>query len=222
MNKIYIKPTPKDWPLFSMKSLVKIKNLQGNNIESFNNLLENDIRKSGDRLQSATAAKCYMTQWDMHQEYDSFKKLSELVISLAKTVPLANATNKNGDPRQYAYNIVDSWGLIYNKKQFTKSHQHWPHIWSFTYCVKGCENCSPLVFDDGFDPNDNGVFSVNPKVGKIILWPAWLYHSVPIHKCEHERIMAVGNLIVDWEKSLIPVTEHKLTQAPKGEIKNVL
>jgi hypothetical protein len=128
LNEIYLKPTQKDWPLFSMKSLVKIKNLQGNNIESFNNLLENDIRKSGDRLQSATAAKCYMTQWDMHQEYDSFKKLSELVISLAKTVPLANATNKNGDPRQYAYNIVDSWGVIYNKEQFTKSHQHWPHI----------------------------------------------------------------------------------------------
>ena len=27
----------------------------------------------------------------------------------------------------------------------------------------------------------------------------------------------VGNLIVDWEKSVIPETEHKLTPPPKGE-----
>jgi len=29
--------------------------------------------------------------------------------------------------------------------------------------------------------------------------------------------MAVGNLIVDWDKSLRSVTEHKLTPSPKGE-----
>jgi len=29
--------------------------------------------------------------------------------------------------------------------------------------------------------------------------------------------MAVGNLIVDWEKSVQSVTEYQLTPAPKGE-----
>ena len=67
-NKIYIKPTQKDWPIFHMKSPVKIKNLRGSSVDAFNQELENDIRDSGDRLQGATAAKCYMTQWDMHQE----------------------------------------------------------------------------------------------------------------------------------------------------------
>lgn len=217
-NKIYIKPSQKDWPIFHMKSPVKIKNLRGSNVDAFNQELENDIRDSGDRLQGATAAKCYMTQWDMHQEYDSFEKLGELVISLAKTVPLANATNQNGDPRQYDYEVVDSWGLIYEKGQFTKSHQHWPHTWSFTYCVKGCDSCAPLVFNDAGSWGDvDRPFMVTPNAGQVILWPAWLYHSVPEQECDHERIMAVGNLTVDWEKSVIPVTEHKLTQPPKGE-----
>jgi hypothetical protein len=161
-------------------------------------------------LNESTAAKCYMTRWDMDKNYNSFKKLGELVIALAKTIPLANATNEGGDPRQYDYKVADSWGLIYNKGQYTKPHQHWPHAWSFTYCVKGCEKCSPLVFPDSS-------LSIVPQESQLILWPAWLYHSVPVQECSHDRIMAVGNLIVDWEKSLIPVTEHKLTPPPKGE-----
>ena len=130
-----MKPTQEGWPEFKMKSPVKVKTLQGTNIDNFNKLLENDIRDAGDRLQHKTAAKCHMTRWDMDQQYDSFKKLGELVISLAKTIPLANATNESGDPRQYDYSVADSWGLIYTKGQMPKSHQHWPHTWSFTYCV---------------------------------------------------------------------------------------
>lgn len=215
LNNIYVKPTQEGWPEFKMKSPVKVKTLQGTNIEKFNDSLENDIRDAGDRLNHKTAAKCHMTRWDMHDNYDSFKKLGELVISLAKTIPLANATNESGDPRQYDYNVADSWGLIYNKGQFTKSHQHWPHTWSFTYCVRGCEKCAPLVFPDAY--YSQSFTQVEPQESQLILWPAWLYHSVPEHNCDHERIMAVGNLIVDWEKSLRPVTTHKLTPSPKGE-----
>jgi len=221
LSDIYIKPTQEGWPEFKQKSPVKVKDLQGTRIDAFNDLLENDIRESGDRLNHKTAAKCHMTRWDMDKEYESFKKLGELVISLAKTVPLANATNESGDPRQYDYKVADSWGLIYTKGQTTKSHQHWPHTWSFTYCVRGCEECAPLVFPDAYyrnDPSGGGGFTqVKPKGSQLVLWPAWLYHSVPEQKCEHERIMAVGNLVVDWEKSIIPVTEHSLTPAPKGE-----
>lgn len=215
LTNIYVKPTQESWPEFKMKSPVKVKTLQGTNIDKFNDELENDIRDAGDRLQQKTAAKCHMTRWDMHENYDSFKKLGELVISLAKTIPLANATNESGDPRQYDYNVADVWGLIYNKGQFTKSHQHWPHVWSFTYCVKGCEKCAPLVFPDAY--YSQSFTQVEPQKSQLILWPAWLYHSVPEHNCDHERIMAVGNLIVNWKKSLRPVTEHKLTPSPKGE-----
>ena len=83
-------------------------------------------------------------------------------------------------------------------------------MWSFTYCVRGCEDCAPLVFPDA------GGLEVKPSEGQLIIWPAWLYHEVPEQKCDHERIMAVGNLDVDWEETRVPVTEHKLTPPPKG------
>ena len=210
LSNIYLKPTQDGWPEFKMKSPVKVKALKGTSIKFFNDMLEKDIKDAGDRLNESTAAKCYMTRWDMNKNYNSFKKLGELVIALAKTIPLANATNEGGDPRQYDYKVADSWGLVYIKDQYTKPHQHWPHAWSFTYCVRGCEKCAPLVFPDA-------TLNVAPHESQLILWPAWLYHSVPVQECNHERIMAVGNLIVDWEKSVIPVTEHSLTPPPKGE-----
>ena len=107
MTDVYIKPTQEGWPEFVMKYPVKVKPLKGTNVDTFNELLENDIKDAGDRLNQTTAAKCVMTRWDMDQQYGSFKKLGELVINLAKTVPLANATNENGGPRQYDYKVQD-------------------------------------------------------------------------------------------------------------------
>ena len=102
---------------------MKVKPSRETNVDAFNKLLESDIRTAGDRLnqmQISFNTKCLMTRWDMDQHYDSFKKLGELVINLAKTMPLANATNENGDPRQYDYKVQDSWGLIYTKGQTCK------------------------------------------------------------------------------------------------------
>ena len=93
MNNVYIKPTKDGWPEFIMKFPVKVKTLKGTNVDKFNELLESDIKSSGDRLNKTTAAKCLMTRWDMDKHYSSFQKLGELVINMAKTVPLANATN---------------------------------------------------------------------------------------------------------------------------------
>ena len=87
MSNVYIKPTQEGWIEFVMRYPVKVKIIKGTNVDAFNKLLESDIRTAGDRLNQNTAAKCLlMTRWDMDQHYDSFKKLGELVINLAKTV----------------------------------------------------------------------------------------------------------------------------------------
>ena len=46
MNNIYIKPTQEGWPEFIMRYPVKVKTLKGTNVDSFNQLLENDINIS--------------------------------------------------------------------------------------------------------------------------------------------------------------------------------
>ena len=92
--------------------------------------------------------------------------------------------------------LNDTWGLIYTTGQSAKVHNHWPSLWSYTYCVSACDQCSPLVF-----PNAKEPLSITPKTSQMIVFPSWLQHEVPEHTCNHERIMISGNLNMDKENA---------------------
>ena len=88
------------------------------------------------------------------------------------------------------YKISDCWGAVYNKGDWTKSHDHWPNVWSFVYYVDCSEECSPLMFHDA----PEGTHWIRPEKGKMVLFPAVLVHSVPKQMCDYERIMVAGNI----------------------------
>ena len=178
----------KPWPYFSDKYPVKVKQITGLD----NDQLEKDIREAGDYLGGRTAAKCLMTRWDMHTVYESFRLVSEKAMEIAADCPLATKTDTDGTPLKVPLYLNDTWGLIYTKGQSAKVHNHWPSLWSYTYCISACEECAPLVF-----PNAKEPLSVTPKTSLMIVFPAWIKHEVPEHKCEHDRIMLSGNLNVD-------------------------
>ena len=183
----------KPWPHFTDKYPVKVQQITGLNNEQ----LERDIREAGDHLQGRTAAKCLMTQWDMHTIYDSFVQVSEKAREIADACPLATKTDTDGKPVKVPLRLNDTWGLIYTKGQSAKMHNHWPSLWSYTYCVWACVNCSPLVFPSvtTFNPEPtNDPLEVTPKTSQMIVFPSWLQHEVPAHNCEHDRIMISGNL----------------------------
>jgi len=182
----------KPWPHFIDKYPVKVKQITGLD----NAQLERDIRESGDNLGGRTAAKCLMTRWDMHIVYKSFVLVANEAIKIANDCPLATKTDTNGTPIKVPLYLNDTWGLVYTTGQSAKVHNHWPSLWSYTYCVSACGNCSPLVF-----PNAKEPLSVTPKTSQIIVFPSWLHHEVPIHKCEHDRIMLSGNLNMDKENA---------------------
>ena len=173
------------WPHFIDKYPVKVKQITGLD----NDQLEKDIREAGDYLGGRTPAKCLMTRWDMHTVYQSFVLVSEKAMEIANACPLATKTDTDGNPLKVSLYLNDTWGLIYNKGQSAKVHNHWPSLWSYTYCVFACEKCSPLVF-----PNAQEPLSVIPKTSQMIVFPSWLQHEVPTHTCEHDRIMISGNL----------------------------
>ena len=175
----------KPWPYFSDKYPVKIKQITGLD----NDQLEKDIREAGDYLGGRTAAKCLMTRWDMHTVYESFVLVSEKAMEIAEACPLATKTDTEGAPLEVPLYLNDTWGLVYTTGQSAKVHNHWPSLWSYTYCVSACEDCSPLVF-----PNAKEPLSVTPKTSQMVVFPAWIKHEVPIHTCDHERIMLSGNL----------------------------
>ena len=182
----------KPWPHFIDKYPVKVKQITGLD----NDQLEIDIREDGDYLGGRTAAKCLMTRWDMHNFYHSFVFVADKAMEIANACPLATKTDTNGNPLKVSLYLNDTWGLIYNKGQSAKMHNHWPSLWSYTYCVFACEECSPLVFSNAQEP-----LSVIPKTSQMIVFPAWLQHEVPTHTCEHDRIMISGNLNADRENA---------------------
>ena len=182
----------KPWPYFTDKYPVKVKQITGLD----NDQLEKDIREAGDYLGGRTAAKCLMTRWDMHTIYESFVLVSEKAMEIAADCPLATKTDTDGTPLKVPLYLNDTWGLIYTKGQSAKVHNHWPSLWSYTYCISACEECAPLVL-----PNAKEPLSVTPKTSQMIVFPSWLQHEVPAHKCEHDRIMLSGNLNMGKENA---------------------
>ena len=158
-----------------------------------NDQLIKDIRESG-AIGAVTQAKCYRTRWDMHTEYESFWNLGKIAIEIAKMNALAGRSKPDGTPDPIPYGITESWGLIYKQGNYTSPHSHWPSTWGFVYTVQACDKCSPLIFDQ----MDESVEFV-PKTGQMLLFPAWLNHSVPEQQCEHERIKVAGNLDTAWD-----------------------
>jgi len=193
---------PNPWPSFTDKFPVKVKDLSVSNdgpssplTAGFLQHITNDIKEAGDHLQGRTAAKCLMTRWDMHNEYTTFRVIGSAASEVAHRCPVATKTDTEGNALSVPLFIKDSWGLVYVKGNETKEHNHWPSLWSYTFCVNACENCAPLVF-----PTCVNGYEVKPKTAQLIVFPAWIKHEVPVHKCNHERIMVAGNLNVGQDK----------------------
>ena len=67
------------------------------NHEVINPLLEADIKTAGDVTGGRSAAKCYRTQWDMHEVYPSFKKLTDAILEVVKRACGPATSTKGGE-----------------------------------------------------------------------------------------------------------------------------
>ena len=185
---------PKPWPSFTDNYPVKVKILKSP--DGFLQQITKDILEAGDHLQGRTAAKCLMTRWDMHKDYETFRILGAAATEIADTCPFAKRTDPEGNPLKVPLFIKESWGLVYINGNNTNEHNHWPSLWSYTFCINACENCAPLVF-----PTCDNIYSVKPKTSQLILFPSWVNHEVPVHTCNHERIMMSGNLNIQEDET---------------------
>jgi hypothetical protein len=193
LSKLVGKPEP--WRWFTEKYPVKVK--QVNPPTSFTKTIKENILEAGDALQKRTAAKCLMTKWNMHDDYLTFRMVGEEAIEVANLCPLAKRTKPDGSPDDIPLYIKESWGLVYGKGHTCEEHNHWPSLWSYTYCVEACKECAPLIFNDSNDRDNEGTpFHIFPETGQLIVFPAWINHMVSKQECEHQRVMVAGNLNV--------------------------
>ena len=148
--------------------------------EQYNEGIKKILLDGIDVQSKLTNVKAKMSSWFMHKEHKEFA----WVCGKAESLAIRNS------PHQVDYRIQDCWGAIYKKGDWTKKHDHWPCVWSFVYYVECCSKCSPLVFHDA----PEGTHWIRPEIGKLVLFPAWLLHSVPEQICDHDRIMVAGNI----------------------------
>jgi len=160
-----------------------------------NDIIEGVIRKAGDQDGHRTRAKCYRTAWDLHKKYETVAEIGQYAIKIANKNPLAGRTSPDGILEEIEYGVKECWGLIYKTGEETRTHAHWPSLWAFSYNVRACPKCSPLILpSNGPYPN----IDIQPVAGSISVFPAWLNHYVPPQPCDHERIIIAGNLDIMW------------------------
>ena len=162
------------------------------------------IRDSKDVQKRSTNVKAKMTDWYMHKEETYGKEIFTGIERLEKwpswagpepissfkwvsdkAIELADENN----PHKIKMEVGEVWGALYRKGEYTKEHDHWPNLWSFVYTVEGCTDCAPLVF-----PNSRSTSPIMTEKGNMILFPAWVLHQVPSHRCNHDRIIVAGNI----------------------------
>ena len=141
--------------------------------------LADTCRDIGDVQQNQTNVQASMTDWYMHETNSDFMQVCEIAIQLAY----------DNSPSMAIVSLMpyDCWGAIYTKGNYTKSHEHWPQIWSWVYNIECCENCAPLIFEDAS-------YQIAPIKGNMVLFPGWIRHQVSEQQCDHERIILAGNL----------------------------
>ena len=189
---------------FDVKFPVVQKNYSNKDLQ---HRLAQTCRNIGDVQKSSTNVQASMTGWYMHETDSDFMEVCRMAMDFAY----------ENSPRQgVPFMPYDCWGAIYSKGNYTKTHEHWPQIWSWVYNVECCEQCAPLIFNDA----PQGAHYVYPKSGNMILFPGWIRHSVPEHQCDHDRIILAGNLGMNpWQ--LILGMENRNASGISEEFKNM-
>jgi len=101
----------------------------------------------------------------------------------------------------YSRKLENFWININSPGRFNKPHLHPNSVFTGVYYVKAGKNCGNIVFHNSSDrefalqtyidkPNQFSMTNVNyePAVGKVLVFPSWLQHSVDSNMSNTDRI----------------------------------
>ena len=143
----------------------------------------------------------WMTDIFLHQK--EIKEVDNLVGWIYKILPsithkftgsntlynTQNYTTNLGGGGEYnidmtKLNIPECWGILYNKGEGVRKHNHVPYFLSFAYCVNAPKGSSPLIIEGE---------RILPVAGRVIFFLSHQFHSVPPNKYGG-RCSIVGNI----------------------------
>ena len=90
-----------------------------------------------------------------------------------------------------AYYPMNAWGVIYNKGDRVKVHNHFPCLWSQVYYVKTGKDSAPLIF-----PDIDAI--IKPEAGMCVQFPSYLWHHVkPLEQDEDRAVLSANWIYCD-------------------------
>lgn len=155
------------------------------------------------------------SQNNLHKK-KAFAEIASRVRTMGKKISADCAYDPN-----WKLDIGTMWSIINSPGSFNRSHIHPGCLWSGVYYVQAPENSGHIEFTEPrtqhlidqakFDPDKkrpNQCWTkvrFEPKAGKMIIFPAWLYHAVMPNLCELEGEGAADRVIISFNLSQYPV-----------------
>ena len=149
--------------------------------ESYKQKCINELYRLGDSQNHTTNLQSQMTTWQIWKESKVFNPLLNNIEKSAKNLECFTSISD--------FYLINAWGSIYRTNDFSKPHHHSPALISFVYYLKCDKNSAPLIFD-------SCNYKIHPKEDLLILFPAFLIHSVPSHQ-SNDRIIIAGNFLAN-------------------------
>ena len=139
-------------------------------------------QNAGDCQNRSTNVKADMTQWQIWKETDLFNKfLSEA----SKEIISLSWVQNNKD-----FLFSNVWAAVYRKGDYATIHDHILTYISFVVCLDDGGLSHPLVFSDSN-------IQVEMITGRIVVFPSYVKHHVPVYYGESPRVVLAGNIIED-------------------------
>lgn len=140
-----------------------------------------EVYRLGDSQLQKTNVKAIMSNYHIWKDSKVFNYLiNEILLVSGEHYPPYYST--------FEYIVIDCWSALYQKGHYSVSHIHFPYgQLSFVYYLQTTPNSSPLVFDDCN-------FKIQPKEDMLVLFPTYMFHSVPKQESNEDRIVLAGNL----------------------------
>jgi uncharacterized protein (TIGR02466 family) len=189
--------------------------------ESVNEQLLIDIRKEQEKdrkgIQRSNFAN--LGGWHSHNSLHKRKAFAEIANRI-RTTAAKISKDCSYDPK-YKLGIGTMWSIINSPGSFNRSHIHPGCLWSGVYYVQAPKNSGDIEFTEprtqqlmdqaSFTPDVKRPrqcwtkVSYEPKAGKMIIFPAWLYHAVMPNLAEEAKKDDAERVIISFNLSQYPV-----------------
>jgi uncharacterized protein (TIGR02466 family) len=221
MNKNIMGQIHNPWPIYIGEFIFEEHSLIKEELITF---LKNYEKKIPEGNQDKKVSKegvinknCYMSKFNLLSENQNNQTLKKLFHFIAKSIlETAKAANKNiiqnmeeKNPK-FDVNIQETWFIRYNKEGLVFPHTH-GGSWCCVYYLQIGEDAAKKngstfflrPYTGGTKEDFGGKYLthdtviIDPKEGKLLVWPNYVYHGSHPYEGDQDKIIISANSTVD-------------------------